>query len=122
MFIKKRLCRKCNRDLSLTIENFSPRKTDKEGFNIYCKDCKNREKREKRLEKRKLSLKGGSTKEAQQQNAVVSVDILIKPLPTEEERDKALDKAKAEIELVKITNNFGNKKEHHGSNTKSTHR
>ena len=51
------------------------------------------------------------TKDAQQQKSIVSVDIPIKPLPTQEERDKALDKAKAEIELVKITNNFGNKKE-----------
>ena len=61
------------------------------------------------VEKEKKPIIG--TKEAQQQNAVVSFDIPIKPLPTEEERDKALDKAKAEIELVKITNNFGSKKE-----------
>lgn len=60
MFIKKRLCRKCNKDLPLTIENFTPRKTDKEGFSLYCKECKNREKREERLEKRKLSFKGGN--------------------------------------------------------------
>lgn len=59
MFINKRLCRKCNIDYPLNIEYFSPRKTDKGGFNLYCKECLNKEKREKRLNKRKLSDKGG---------------------------------------------------------------
>lgn len=59
MFIKKRLCKKCNNDLPLTIEFFTPRKADKTGFSLYCKECKNREKREQRLEKRKISNKGG---------------------------------------------------------------
>jgi hypothetical protein len=47
-----RFCKKCERDLPKTIEYFSPRKTDKEGFNLYCKECINREKREKRKIKR----------------------------------------------------------------------
>lgn len=59
MFIKKRLCRKCNNDFPLTIEYFCPRKTDKNGFNLYCKECINSEKREKRINKRKISNKGG---------------------------------------------------------------
>lgn len=60
VFERKRLCRKCNVDLPLTTEHFTPRKTDKSGFNLYCKECINKEKREKRLEKRKISNKGGT--------------------------------------------------------------
>lgn len=59
MFEKKRLCRKCNEDLPLTLEYFTTRKTDKQGFSRYCKKCINKEKQEKRLEKRKISNKGG---------------------------------------------------------------
>lgn len=59
MFDKKRLCRKCNNDLPLTLEYFTTRKTDKTGFSRYCKNCINKEKQEKRLEKRKISNKGG---------------------------------------------------------------
>jgi hypothetical protein len=55
-----RFCRKCNRDLPKTLEYFSPRKTDKDGFRLYCKECTNREKREKRALKRKHWDKGGN--------------------------------------------------------------
>ena len=55
-----RFCKKCERDLPKTIEYFSPRKTDKGGFNLYCKECINREKREKRKIKRENWDKGGS--------------------------------------------------------------
>jgi hypothetical protein len=48
-----RFCRKCNQDLPKTLEYFTPRKTDKEGFSLYCKECINSKKREKRQEKRK---------------------------------------------------------------------
>jgi len=55
-----RLCKKCNQDLPLNIEYFTYRKTDKTGFHLYCKKCINKEKRDKRLEKRKLNFTGGS--------------------------------------------------------------
>lgn len=55
-----RFCKKCSKNLPKTIEYFSPRKTDKSGFNIYCKECINKEKREKRSEIRKLWNKGGT--------------------------------------------------------------
>lgn len=58
--ITKRLCRKCNKDLPLNINNFTTRKTDKRGFSRYCKECINTEKKQKRLNKRKLSNKGGN--------------------------------------------------------------
>jgi hypothetical protein len=54
-----RFCKKCNQDLPKTIEFFPLRKTDKEGFGLYCKQCINREKREKRSELRKIWDKGG---------------------------------------------------------------
>jgi hypothetical protein len=54
-----RFCKKCNKDLPKTIEFFPSRKTDKEGFGLYCKKCINREKREKRSELRKIWDKGG---------------------------------------------------------------
>jgi hypothetical protein len=54
-----RFCKKCNQDLPKTIEYFTPRKTDKEGFSLYCKECINKEKRQKRKEKRQLWDKGG---------------------------------------------------------------
>jgi len=54
-----RLCKKCDRYLPKTKEYFCPRKLDKEGFNLYCKECINKEKREARKEKRKLFDKGG---------------------------------------------------------------
>lgn len=54
-----RLCKKCNEYLPKTIEFFSQRKTDKEGFMLYCKNCINREKREKRSNLRKTWEKGG---------------------------------------------------------------
>lgn len=57
--IEYRFCKKCNRDLPRTREYFYPRKTDKNGFNIYCKECLNREKREKRSKKREKWDKGG---------------------------------------------------------------
>lgn len=60
-FQPMRLCRKCNRDLPKTLEYFTTRKTDKDGFSLYCKDCINKEKREKREEKRKQWDKGGNT-------------------------------------------------------------
>jgi Zn finger protein HypA/HybF involved in hydrogenase expression len=55
-----RFCKKCNRDLPKTLEYFPHRNIDKSRFGIYCKECINREKREKRSEKRKLWDKGGS--------------------------------------------------------------
>jgi len=54
-----RVCKKCNRNLPKTIEFFTPRKTDKSGFNLYCKECINKEKQEERKEKRILWNKGG---------------------------------------------------------------
>jgi len=54
-----RFCKKCNQDLPKTLEFFTPRKTDKEGFHLYCKECINREKREKRSKLRKVWGKGG---------------------------------------------------------------
>ena len=54
-----RFCKKCNQDLPKTLEYFTPRKTDKEGFSLYCKECINNKKREKRKEKRQHWDKGG---------------------------------------------------------------
>jgi len=54
-----RFCRKCNKNLPKTIEYFSPRKTDKSGFNLYCKECINKEKRNKRKNIREKWDKGG---------------------------------------------------------------
>lgn len=54
-----RFCKKCEKDLPLTIEYFTPRKTDKTGFGLYCKECTNHEKRQKRFELRKEWDKGG---------------------------------------------------------------
>jgi hypothetical protein len=54
-----RLCRKCNQDLPKTKDYFTPRKENKDGFSLYCKECINLEKRNKRLEKRKIWDKGG---------------------------------------------------------------
>ena len=48
-----RFCKKCQTNLPKTIEYFTPRKTDKEGFNLYCKNCINKEKKGKRSELRK---------------------------------------------------------------------
>jgi len=55
-----KFCRKCERNLPKTLEYFTTRKTDKSGFNIYCKECINKDKREKRSLKRKEWDKGGS--------------------------------------------------------------
>lgn len=55
-----RFCKKCQTNLPKTIEYFTPRKTDKEGFNLYCKNCINKEKKGKRSELRKEWNKGGS--------------------------------------------------------------
>lgn len=60
MLKKEKLCKKCNTKLPLTLEFFTPRKTDKSGFSLYCKNCINKEKQDKRLTKRKLSNKGGT--------------------------------------------------------------
>lgn len=54
-----RYCKKCNRNLPKTIKYFPSRKTDKSGFGLYCKECINRKKREKRSEIRKEWNKGG---------------------------------------------------------------
>jgi len=59
IFKTLRFCKKCERDLPKTIEFFPPRKLDKSGFGLYCKECLNREKREKRSEQRKIWDKGG---------------------------------------------------------------
>lgn len=54
-----RFCKKCNRNLPKTLDFFTPRKTDKSGFNLYCKECLNREKREQRKKIRENWNKGG---------------------------------------------------------------
>jgi hypothetical protein len=55
-----RFCKKCQRDLPKTLKYFTSRKTDKDGYSLYCKQCINNEKKFKRLEKRKNWDKGGN--------------------------------------------------------------
>jgi len=54
-----RFCKKCHQNLPKTLEYFCPRKTDKSGFNLYCKECINKEKKEKRKKIREEWDKGG---------------------------------------------------------------
>jgi hypothetical protein len=74
-FKPMRFCKKCNQDLPKTLEYFTPRKTDKEGFNLYCKECINKEKRQKRKEKRQLWDKGGKVEEGEGRRCTICKNI-----------------------------------------------
>lgn len=70
-----RFCKKCNKDLPRTIEYFAHRKTDKTGFALYCKECVNREKREKRSELRKIWDKGGKIEDSDGRKCTICKNI-----------------------------------------------
>lgn len=70
-----RFCKKCNRDLPKTLQYFLPRKIDKEGLNLYCRECVNREKREKRSKLREEWNKGGCVENQEGRRCTVCKNI-----------------------------------------------